>query len=97
LFDSRQKSSIDVIRVRPSAGHGTGGVAFLTSTQDYDIRADDGSTGEQLWQDRLRAGGQSTPMTYAVDGQQFVVTSAGGHASFGTKLGDHVIAYSLPR
>jgi quinoprotein glucose dehydrogenase len=74
-----------------------GGVAFLTSTLDYYIRAYDVSTGEQLWQDRLPAGGQSTPMTYAVDGQQFVVTAAGGHGSFGTKLGDYVIAYSLPR
>ena len=74
-----------------------GGVAFLTSTMDYYIRAYDVSTGEELWQDRLPAGGQSTPMTYAVDGQQFVVTAAGGHGSFGTKPGDYVIAYTLPR
>ena len=74
-----------------------GGVAFLTSTMDYYIRAYDVTTGKQLWQDRLPAGGQSTPMTYAVDGQQFVVTAAGGHGSFGTKPGDYVIAYTLPR
>ena len=73
-----------------------GGVAFLTSTMDYFIRAYDVGTGEQLWQDRLPAGGQSTPMTYAVDGQQFVVTAAGGHGSFGTKSGDYVVAYALP-
>lgn len=72
-----------------------GGVAFLTSTLDYYIRAYDVSTGEQLWQDRLPAGGQSTPMSYAVDGQQYVITAAGGHGSFGTKLGDYVIAYKL--
>jgi len=72
-----------------------GGVAFLTSTLDYYIRAYDVSTGDQLWQDRLPAGGQSTPMTYAVDGQQYVITAAGGHGSFGTKLGDYVIAYKL--
>jgi quinoprotein glucose dehydrogenase len=72
-----------------------GGVTFLTSTLDYYIRAYDVSTGEQLWQDRLPAGGQSTPMTYSVDGQQYVVTAAGGHGSFGTKIGDYVIAYKL--
>ena len=72
-----------------------GGVAFLTSTLDYYIRAYDVSTGDQLWQDRLPAGGQSTPMTYAVDGRQYVITAAGGHGSFGTKLGDYVIAYKL--
>ena len=73
-----------------------GGVAFLTSTLDYFIRAYDVSNGDQLWEDRLPAGGQSTPMSYAVDGKQYVVTAAGGHGSFGTKIGDYVIAYALP-
>jgi quinoprotein glucose dehydrogenase len=73
-----------------------GGVAFLTSTTDYFIRAYDVRTGAVLWRARLPAGGQSTPMSYAVGGRQFVVTAAGGHGSFGTKAGDYVIAYSLP-
>ena len=72
-----------------------GGVAFLTSTTDYFIRAYDVTDGKQLWEDRLPAGAQSTPMTYAVDGKQYVVTAAGGHGSFGTKIGDYVIAYAL--
>jgi quinoprotein glucose dehydrogenase len=29
--------------------------------------------------------------------RQYVVTAAGGHGSFGTKAGDYVIAYSLPK
>jgi quinoprotein glucose dehydrogenase len=73
-----------------------GGVAFLTSTSDYYVRAYDVTNGNQLWEDRLPAGGQSTPMSYAVDGKQYVVTAAGGHGSFGTKVGDYVIAYALP-
>jgi quinoprotein glucose dehydrogenase len=73
-----------------------GGVAFLTSTADYFIRAYDVTNGRQLWESRLPAGGQSTPMSYAVDGKQYVVTAAGGHGSFGTKFGDYVIAYALP-
>ena len=72
-----------------------GGVAFLTSTADYYIRAYDVLSGHQIWQDRLPAGGQSTPMSYDVDGTQYVVTAAGGHGSFGTKTGDYVIAYKL--
>ena len=56
----------------------------------------DVTTGKQIWQDRLPAGGQSTPMSYAIDGRQYVVTAAGGHGSFGTKIGDYVIAYALP-
>lgn len=73
-----------------------GGVAFLTGTMDYYIRAFDVNTGKLLWRDRLPAGGQATPMTYEVAGKQFVVTVDGGHGSFGTKLGDYVRAYALP-
>ena len=72
-----------------------GGVAFLTSTLDDYIRAYDVTDGRQLWEDRLPAGGQSTPMSYAVEGKQYVVTAAGGHGSFGTKIGDYVIGYAL--
>ena len=73
-----------------------GGVTFLTATMDNYIRAFDVTTGKMLWQARLPAGGQSTPMSYAHNGKQYVVTAAGGHGSFGTKLGDYVIAYALP-
>jgi quinoprotein glucose dehydrogenase len=73
-----------------------GGVAFLTSTYDRFIRAYDVTNGRQLWESRLPAGGQSTPMSYAVGAKQYVVTAAGGHGSFGTKIGDYVIAYALP-
>ena len=75
-----------------------GGVAFLTSTLDYYARAYDVTTGKQLWQARLPAGGQATPMSYiGRDGRQYVVVVAGGHGSLGTKLGDDIIAYALPR
>lgn len=73
-----------------------GGVAFETGTMDDYIRAFDVNNGKLLWQDRLPAGGQSTPMTYEENDRQYVVTVDGGHSSFGTKLGDYVRAYALP-
>ncbi|MFT4133203.1 MAG: glucose/quinate/shikimate family membrane-bound PQQ-dependent dehydrogenase [Labrys sp. (in: a-proteobacteria)] len=73
-----------------------GGVAFMTYTMDNYIRAYDVTTGNQLWEDRLPAGGQSTPMSYEIGGKQYVVTMAGGHGSFGTTMGDYLVAYSLP-
>jgi quinoprotein glucose dehydrogenase len=37
-------------------------------------------------------------MTYlGADGRQFVLVAAGGHGSLGTKAGDSVIAYALPK
>ncbi|KAA0969333.1 glucose/quinate/shikimate family membrane-bound PQQ-dependent dehydrogenase [Aureimonas fodinaquatilis] len=74
------------------------GLAFLSGTIDYYIRAYDVSTGEELWKDRLPAGGQSTPMTYeGADGRQYLLVVAGGHGSLGTRRGDSVIAYALPQ
>lgn len=74
-----------------------GGVAFISGTLDRYVRAFDVTTGRQLWRDRLPAGGQATPMSYAgADGRQYVLVMAGGHGSLGTKAGDSVIAYALP-
>ncbi|CAB3808428.1 glucose/quinate/shikimate family membrane-bound PQQ-dependent dehydrogenase [Paraburkholderia fynbosensis] len=75
-----------------TAGH----VFFIGATADNYIRAFDTDTGDMLWQARLPAGGQATPMTYEANGKQYVVIAAGGHGSFGTKLGDYVMAYALP-
>ena len=75
-----------------------GGVAFLSGTLDYYLRAYDVTDGRELWRGRLPAGGQATPMSYlGSDGRQYVVVAAGGHGSLGTKAGDSVIAYALPR
>ncbi|MDB5891356.1 MAG: glucose dehydrogenase [Polaromonas sp.] len=75
-----------------------GGVAFLSGTLDNYVRGYDVSNGRQLWQQRLPAGGQATPMTYlGEDGRQYLLVVAGGHGSLGTKAGDHVLAYALPR
>ena len=41
-----------------------GGVAFLGAAVDDYLRAYDVTNGKQLWEARLPAGGQSTPMTY---------------------------------
>lgn len=73
-----------------------GGVMFVAATQDNYIRAFNVSNGKQLWQARLPAGGQATPMTYMQNGKQYIVIMAGGHSSFGTKLGDSLVAYKLP-
>jgi quinoprotein glucose dehydrogenase len=76
-----------------------GGVAFLSGTLDYFARAYDVTSGKELWESRLPAGGQATPMTYwsEASGRQFVVVVAGGHGSTGTEAGDSIIAYALPK
>ncbi|MCP8897066.1 glucose/quinate/shikimate family membrane-bound PQQ-dependent dehydrogenase [Shinella daejeonensis] len=73
-----------------------GGVAFLGAAVDDYLRAYDVTSGRKLWQARLPAGGQATPMTYTVGDRQYVLIVAGGHGSIGTRAGDYVIAYALP-
>jgi quinoprotein glucose dehydrogenase len=76
-----------------------GGLIFSAATADNYLRAYDITEGRELWRARLPAGGQATPMTYvsASSGRQFVVIVAGGSALMGTKTGDFVQAYALPR
>jgi quinoprotein glucose dehydrogenase len=73
-----------------------GGLVFSAATMDNDIRAFDADTGRELWKFELPAGGQATPMTYSVNGKQFVVIASGGHGKLGTKQGDSVVAFPLP-
>ena len=72
-----------------------GGVVFIGAAMDNYLRAFDTQTGKELWKSRLPAGAQATPMSYEVNGRQFVVIAAGGHGKMGTKLGDSLIAYAL--
>jgi len=52
-----------------------GNLMFIGATQDNYLRAFNASNGELLWQARLPAGGQATPMTYVSEktGKQYVV------------------------
>ncbi|MDN3440756.1 glucose/quinate/shikimate family membrane-bound PQQ-dependent dehydrogenase [Psychrobacter sp. APC 3279] len=73
-----------------------GGVAFLSAATENNFRAYDLKNGDVLWNVRIPAGGQATPMTYLNSkGEQMVVLVAGGHGSVGTTIGDYVLAYKL--
>jgi quinoprotein glucose dehydrogenase len=73
-----------------------GGLAFMAGSKDGHLRAFDVDNGNELWKAKLPAGGQATPMSYEVDGKQYVVIAAGGHGSLGTPQGDYFVAFALP-
>lgn len=74
-----------------------GGLVFIGATAlDDRFRAFDVENGRELWSVKLPAGGQASPMTYSVNGRQFVVIAAGGHGKLGTTQGDSVVAFTLP-
>jgi quinoprotein glucose dehydrogenase len=72
------------------------GLTFIAATIDAFLRGFDTSTGQELWRSRLPTSGQASPISYTVDGRQYVVVVAGGHALLRTPPGDYVIAFALP-
>ena len=70
-----------------------GGLLFIASTQDERIRAFEMKTGKRVWEYQLPAGGFATPITYEVDGKQYVAIAAGG--ARGQKLGGWYLAFAL--
>ncbi|MEO5581725.1 MAG: c-type cytochrome, partial [Saprospiraceae bacterium] len=69
------------------------GLVFIASTRDERIRAFDSKTGKVVWEFQLPAGGFSTPITYEVDGKQYIATAAGG--ARGAKTGGWYVAFTL--
>jgi quinoprotein glucose dehydrogenase len=74
-----------------------GGLIFIAAATDNLIRAIDITSGKTVWQAKLPAGGQATPMTYEANGRQYLVIMAGGHHFMETPVGDEVVAYALPK
>ncbi|AXY77606.1 pyrroloquinoline quinone-dependent dehydrogenase [Paraflavitalea soli] len=75
----------------------SGNLIFVAASRDGHLRAFDSHTGAELWKYLLPAGGQATPMTYELDGKQYIVMAAGGHGKFSTKMGDYVVAFALEK
>jgi quinoprotein glucose dehydrogenase len=74
-----------------------GGLTFIGAALDQFLRGFDTETGALLWEVRLPAGAQANPMSYEIDGRQYVVAAVGGHDRMETQLGDRVIAWALPQ
>lgn len=99
-IDKMMPIAIDMELGTPGAGGPlltAGGLVFIGYTLDDRLRAFDASTGETLWKTDIPAAGTAVPVTYEVDGEQYVVIAAGGHTMYGSTTGDAVMAYKLKR
>jgi quinoprotein glucose dehydrogenase len=75
-----------------------GGLLFIGATNyDKKFRAFDKDTGELLWEATLPFSGNATPITYEVDGRQYVAIAAGGGKDLRSKSGGVYVAFVLPR
>jgi quinohemoprotein ethanol dehydrogenase len=74
----------------------TAGDLMFTGQVDGNMTAYNVRTGEKLWQFQVGWGVSAPPMTYEVDGVQYVAVAAGGNRGGLTTLdGDAVWAFSL--
>jgi len=74
-----------------------GGLVFIGATTDEKFRAFDTDTGELLWEIDVPSAAMSQPMSYMVDGRQYVVTIAAGHQFFHRdNITDDIVAFALP-
>jgi quinoprotein glucose dehydrogenase len=74
-----------------------GGLVFIAATNfDRKFRAFDKKTGKLLWETTLPFAGNATPITYELNGKQYVVIYAtGGKSGRGGKSGGVYVAFSL--
>lgn len=73
------------------------GLVFIGAAAEYAFRGFDIQTGRELWKAELPTSANATPMSYELDGRQYVVVAVGGHSGMGVDRGDALMAFVLPR
>lgn len=73
-----------------------GGLVF-TGTGKGALQAFDADTGNRLWTYSTEFGVNAPPVSYAVNGHQYIAVAAGGNKLFRFPTGDTIMAFRLPQ
>jgi quinoprotein glucose dehydrogenase len=77
-----------------------GGLVFIGASNDRRFRAFDTRTGEELWTQATVMSAHAVPISYAVDGKQYVAVIAGGQRGDvddpGPEGAEAVVVFALP-
>lgn len=73
----------------------TAGGLLFTGEGNGNFDAFDSTSGKLLWQYQADAGVNAPPITYRIDGEQYVAVAAGGNQIWGYKQGDAVLVFKL--
>ena len=71
-----------------------GGLVFIGASLDTNLKAFDVETGAELWRGPLPTSVRATPMTYEVNGRQYVAVAAGGHGGI-TKSDNTIVVFAM--
>ncbi|GBG13990.1 pyrrolo-quinoline quinone [Novimethylophilus kurashikiensis] len=75
----------------------TAGNLIFTGEGNGHLDALDATNGQILWQIKTDAGVNAPPMTYEIDGMQYIAVAAGGNQIFGFKQGDEMRVFALKK
>lgn len=99
-YDELTKKGIPVTGTQNQGGPiaTAGGLVFIAATADNKIRAFDRKTGKIVWEYQLKGRGSATPITYEIEGRQFVViaVSQSGETVKEKGIKGSYVAFSLP-
>jgi PQQ-dependent dehydrogenase (methanol/ethanol family) len=73
-----------------------GGLLFM-GEGNGNFNAYNSENGNLLWQTKVEAGVNAPPISYEIDGTQYIAVAAGGNAIFGYTAGDNIMVYALPK
>jgi glucose dehydrogenase len=74
-----------------------GGVVFTGGDSTGNFYAFDAKTGKELWRFQCGAGVNAAPMSFEVDGEQFIAVAVGGSTQVRYRYGDTVFVFGLPK
>jgi alcohol dehydrogenase (cytochrome c) len=73
----------------------SGGLIFV-GLGEGELAAYNSDNGAKLWAGKTDAGANAPPITYVLDGKQYVAVAAGGNKLFGFKSGQKIHVWALP-
>ena len=74
----------------------TGCNRVVTGGGNGNFKAAYATTGKVLWTVQAGAGCNAPPVTYSLDGKQYIAVACGGNYQLGYPLGDVVMVVALP-
>ncbi|NCV08672.1 MAG: hypothetical protein EBW51_08810, partial [Actinobacteria bacterium] len=67
----------------------------IENSLEYNVIEIQLKTGKLLWTNKADAGVNAPPISYEIDGTQYIAVAAGGNSIFGFKEGDNILVYKL--
>jgi alcohol dehydrogenase (cytochrome c) len=74
----------------------TAGNLVFTGEGNGNVNAYDAKSGKKLWSFQCGAGVNAPPVSYMVNGKQYIAVAAGGNTQLDFKRGNSVIVFALP-